>query len=165
MAFIPDETQVSDVDVPFFEDVTGADVPGRRVKQPLKVYRNRVTEMLLKLGAGNVRFTPGKMDTICERFGYRIEFVLNGNPARMEVAALPLRDYSDKKKDRALAQCLYLVGNWLEAEVYSSIYRTNSMSLVPYVITARGTTVIEELVAAKVLPAGVLAGRLLPGGK
>ncbi len=151
MQFIPDQSKAIEKKVPFYEDITAKDVPGAAVGKPVGAYQQRVAELLGRLDAGTIRFIPGKYPTTPPRYGYQITFMLGGTPGRFDVAALPLRSETPAKKDRALAQALYLVGNWLEAEVYSATYRPGSISLLPFLVGDGGKTVTEELVARGIL--------------
>ena len=56
------------------------------------------------------------------------------------------------KKDRALAQALFLVRNWLESEVFSSVYRPGAVALLPFLIGDNGETVTETMVHSGKLP-------------
>jgi hypothetical protein len=161
--FIPDTPTMPESKVPFFEDITARDVPGRGVEKPIEFYQKRIEQLLLKLGGGFVAFIPGRYPGKPTRYGYQITFSLNGIPGRFDAAALPMRSETPKKKDRALAQALYLVGLWLEAEVYSQVYRPGSIPLIPYLIGAGGKTVTEELVERRVLPD--IRPMALPDGK
>lgn len=164
MQFIPDMPKTITVTVPYFEDITAKDVPGRAVEKTINFYQQRIVDLLLQLGAGAVVFFPGKYPTSPERYGFQIQFSLNGVPGRFDVAALPIRKETATKKDRALAQALYLVGNWLETEVYSAAYRPGAVALVPFLIGDGGKTVTEELVARGVL-VDIRAPKLPGGGR
>ncbi len=152
MRFIPDKLEQPVLNIPYFEDQTGEKIPGRATEKPVAKLQDEVRELLLKMGAYGVTFTPGTFEDKPLRYGYEMAFKLEGHPGRMKIAALPIRNETAQRKDRALAQALYLVRNWLEAEIYSQVYRPGSIPLVPYLIGDDGKTVTETLIAAGTLP-------------
>lgn len=162
MQFIPDVPKIAVLKVPYYEDSKEHDVPGRGVKLTVNQYQWQIMNLLLKLGAGAVIFLPGTYPTEPKRYGFQLQFSLNGIPGRFDIAALPLRSETAVKKDRALAQALYQVGNWLEAEVNSATYRPGAVALVPFLIGAGGKTVTEEMVERGVLVD--IHPPMLPGG-
>src|SRR5574341_872883 len=152
MNFIPEKPRVLAAHVPYFEDIQASEVRGYSVTKPQKYYQNNITELLIELGAMGVMFQAGTFPTVPERFGYQIKFHLGGIPGRIDCAALPIRSYKDHKKDRALAQALYLVQEWLKAEIDTKVYRPGAIPLMPYLIGAGGKTVTEELIEHLQLP-------------
>lgn len=155
--FIPDKPTPPKLAVPYYEDnLKNKDVPGGYVEKPVEYYQRQITELIVKLGGMLVTFQAGTFADKPKRYGFLIHFSVNGMQGRIDCAALPLYGETEKKKDRALAQALFLVRSWLEAELYSSVYRPGAIPLVPYLIGASGRTVTEEL-AERGLP-------LLPGG-
>lgn len=160
--FIPDKPSAPALEVPFFEDITAKDVPGRGVTKPIDFYQKQIVNLMLKLGAGKVLFVPGTFPTLPKRYGYQITFSLNGIPGRIDVAALPMKKETPNRKDRALAQAIYLLQLWLEAEVFSTIYRPGAISLVPYLIGEGGKTVTEALAERANLPQLITAKYELP---
>ena len=150
--FIPDKPKKENLYVPYFEDVNASDVAGRRTKKSQKVLQSEIEMLIAKLGGSAVQFVSGGFQTSPTRYGFNIEFNVSGIPARIDAAALPIRTETDKKKDRALAQCLFLVRDWLQAEVNSLVYRPNSFALLPYLIGEGGKTVTESLMESRMLP-------------
>lgn len=158
MNFIPENLKSSTVQVPYFEDVKASDIPGRGTEKSLQRLQDEASQMLMKLGAGGIYWVQGTFPGTPERFGFQIHFNYNGIPGRIDCAALPLRGSGKVKKDRALAQAVYLVRNWLEAEVYAHVYRPGAVPLVPYLLGEGGKTVTEALIESRALP-------MLGGGK
>lgn len=165
--FIPVKPESMAVDVPFYEDSLKMDIPGRGVTKEIKYYQNRVAVMIAKLGGVGTVFISGEFPGSRKRDGYRIEFSAAGQPHRIECAALPLHWKSPKKKDRALAQALYILGNKLESMVHNYIYEPDSLPLVPYMIGAGGKTVTEAIQESQELielqASGALASGNIPG--
>lgn len=152
MNFIPDAPSVQQIEIPYFEDVTAKDVPGKAVHYGPAYYQRKVEESLYKLGALNVQWVSGRYEEADERSrdGFEIRFAYAGFPGRVRAAALPCRRGSNREK--AKAQSLYLVNMWLESERVSFAYRPGSNPLAPYLIGEGGKTAIEMLVERGQLP-------------
>lgn len=150
--FIPDRPTNPVFDIPFFEDVTSKDATGRYTQKKIGILQKEITGLFLKLGGGNVQFTQGQYPSSPRRYGYRIHFSMNGIPGRIDIAALPMRSETDIKKDRALAQCLFLFRDYLQSEANSIIYRPGAIPLIPYLIGSGDRTVTESLIETKILP-------------
>lgn len=144
--FIVAEPEISPANVPFFEDSQQLDIPGRGLEKSLPYYQANVVEMLARLHGAGVRFTEGHFPGASRRYGYRITFSAYGNTARIDCAALPLRKETPKKKDRALAQALYILAHKLEAMVHSYIYEPDSLPLVPYIMSPENGKTITEAI-------------------
>lgn len=157
--FIAEQPHALEMAIPFYEDnLLDKTIPGRGVEKPVEFYQKQVQQLLLKLGAGMIRFVGGRYPGKPERYGYQILFSMNGIPGRIDCAALPLRNETAHKKDRALAQALFLVRSWLEAEVYSYVYRPGSVPLIAYLIGEDGKTVTEKLLETRGLPSLLASG-------
>lgn len=155
MTFIPEQPQTVNIPIPYFEDATGREIPGRHTDKRVSDLQAEVKANLIKLGASQVFFQAGKFEN---RYGYRIEFYLGGIPGRIDCAGLPMRSETDKKKDRVLAQALFLIRDWLQGEYNALIYRPGALPLLPYLVGQGGKTVSEELAATQhlaLLPMGV----------
>lgn len=149
--FIPDHLQPLDRVVPYFEDHKS--IPGYRTTKSTKRLQNEIASLFDRLGGGGVTFIPGTFDGKPLRYGYSIAFFLEGGvKGRIEIAALPLRHYTDTKKEKALAQALYLLRNKLEAQAFELIYEPGSIPLLPYLIGEGGRTVTEALIGSGALP-------------
>lgn len=150
--FVPDQLHAQKLVIPFFDEQPGKDIPGRGTEKSCDKLQQEIRELLYKLGAFDTVFTPGIFDEKPKRYGYRMTFRLAGASGRIEIAALPIRTETPNKKDRALAQALYLVRGWLESEVFSQVYRPGSIPLMPYLLDEKGRTVSEALLANGGLP-------------
>lgn len=148
--FIPEKPEAQKMVVPFYEDQQK--VAGSAVTKSLDYYEKRVKEIMTRLGAYSVVLMGGTYPGQTTRYGYQITFFLSNIPGRIDCAALPMRSETKVKKERALCQALYLLGNWLEAELFSTIYRPGSIPLVPYLIGAGDKTVTEALIESQELP-------------
>lgn len=151
-SFIPDKLTTPTLHVPYFEDQSEEKIPGRGTKKSPVELQVEVRELMTKLGAYNVIFQPGKFQDSPIRYGYLMTFRLANTPGRMEIAALPMHSETVARKDRALAQALYLVRNWLEGEVFSQIYRPGNVPLLPYLVGEGDLTINEAMVKSGTLP-------------
>lgn len=148
--FIPEKPEAVKLSVPFYEDQSK--IAGASVSKSLDYYEKAVKETMTKLGAYEVVVMVGTYDGPPLRYGYQITFKLVNIPGRIDCAALPIKKLTKTKKDRALCQALYLLNNWLEAELHSTIYRPGSIPLVPYLIGSGDRTVTESLIELQELP-------------
>ena len=152
MPFVADKLEMPALAVPYFEEQSEEKIPGRGTKKSPSELQAEVRDFMGKMGATNVIFTPGKFQDAPIRFGYQMTFVIAGMPGRMDIAALPMKSEAPGKKDKALAQALYLVRNWLEGEVFSQVYRPGNIPLLPYIIGPDDVTVQEAIVKSGKLP-------------
>ncbi len=153
--FIPAAVTTAVKNVPFFEDSSDLKIPGRGTHKTEKQLQVEIRDLMMRLDAGNIVFSPGMFEVspgVPKRYGWLMTFNLNGAPGRMEIAALPLRKETPIKKNDALCQALYLVRNWLESEVFSTMYRPGAVPLIPFLIGAGNKTVTELLVESGDLP-------------
>lgn len=148
--FIPNAPKPLFEKPPFFEDIKASDVPGRYTEKKLATLQGEIVEILGKLGAVGIYFLDGTFEGEPRRYGFTVNFTVQTIPARIDVAALPIR--SDTNKDRALAQALYLLRNRLEAQYYAAAYEPGVIPLLPYLIGAGGQTVNEAFLQSQVLP-------------
>jgi hypothetical protein len=153
MQFVPREIPARHDAVPYFEASQSLQVPGRGTDKSVKKLMEEVMNCLGELGASFIRFHEGEYkDEHLTRYGYRFEFTMYGNDARLDCVALPLQNYTDRKKDRALAQALYLLRDELQAVFYSSMHKPGVPPMIAYLIGNDGLTVAEALVASGTIP-------------
>lgn len=155
--FIPDALRVQDRAIPYFEDNPKEKIPGRGTEKSLQTLQTEIITLLSRLGAGTVQFVPGQYPGTPKRYGFQITFWYGGMQGRMDCAALPMRKETERRKDRALAQALYLLRDELQAMVYSVVHKPGAIPLIPYLIGANGKTVTEHLVETQNVPQ-LLAG-------
>lgn len=146
MGFVPDKNDAgTSIHIPFYEDQADAKIPGRGTDKTPEQLQSEILDLMTKLGAYNVLFVSGKSDEKPVRYGYRITFMASGHPGRIDVAALPMRAETPARKQKALAQALYGIRNWLESEVFSQYYRPGNIPLLPYMIGEGNLTVNESI--------------------
>lgn len=151
-SFIPDKLDAPVLNVPYFEDQKEHGIPGRGTDKSPQQIQTEIRNIMSRLGAGNVVFSPGKFQDKPIRYGYQITFFMAGIPGRIDIAALPIKSETAVRKEKALAQALYLVRNWLEGELFSQIYRPGNVPLLPYLIGANDVTVQEAMIKSGSLP-------------
>jgi hypothetical protein len=149
MKFIPDESKSNVMVVPFFEDSSDEKVSGRGTTLTAKQLQTEIEDELIKLGARRVIVTEGRFDTKPVRYGYIVSFLFHDHEAQIEVAALPMRQATESKKDKALRQALYLLRNWLKAEREALLYRPTSQPLLPYVLAEGGERTLIQIAAER----------------
>jgi hypothetical protein len=156
MQFIPEQPKAAKQEVKYFEDVNAKDAPGYSTGKKPDVLQREITELIYRLNGQGVLFTPGEFPGKPKRYGYQITFMVGNIKGRIDCAALPMRTETPAKKQQVLAQALYMVRQWLEAEVFSMVYRPGSMPLVPYLIGAGNKTVLQALIESQSLPVALL---------
>lgn len=153
MSFIPDPIAVQQQAIPFFEDSQDKAIPGRGTQKSIDTLQKELVGILARLGASLVMFTPGKYpDGPRVRYGFQVTFAYGEGRGRIDCAALPMRKETPARKDRALAQALYLLRDELQAQVWSSVHKPGSVPLLPYLLGSNGMTVMEHLVATQQVP-------------
>lgn len=150
--FVPHINAPGEVKVPFFEDNAEAKIPGWRTRKEAGDIQGEITRALRQLGATNIYFEEGVFPGNPKRYGYRIHFQYLGALARYDCAALPLHTETKLKKQRALAQALFLIRQKFDAMAWAHVYEPDSLPLVPYLIGTNGQTVTEALRASGSLP-------------
>ena len=150
--FIPDKLEGQMMDVPFFEDSQEEKVPGRGTKKSIQALQNEIINLLARLGAGSVRFTLGQYPGELPRYGFQVFFWYGGAQGRIDCAALPMRNETEHRKDRALAQALYLLRDELQAMAYSTLHKPGAIPLVAYLMGENGKTVTEHLIETQSVP-------------
>jgi len=152
--FIPDPIAITEQSVPYFEDSRDREIPGRGTEKSHARLQGEIIDFLARLGASSIYFVPGIYPGAdrARRYGFQIFFMFSGRQGRIDCAALPIRSETPTKKDRALAQALYLVRLELEAACNSLMYKPGAVPLAPYMIGDGGKTVTEYLFDVQMQP-------------
>lgn len=119
MNFVPDQSEAKRV--PFFEDAKREDGwQGHATTKTVERLRREIEKALLLLGGIVVGFQQGKFIVEGqERQGFQVHYMVSGMPARLDIAALPVKDrWNSKKKEQSLKMSLYMLvyglsGAWL----------------------------------------------------
>jgi hypothetical protein len=119
MNFVPDQTEAKKV--PYFEDAKREDGwQGHTTTKTVERLKKEIEKALMLLGGVVVNFQQGTYQIDGQsRQGFQVYYAVAGMPARLDIAALPVRDnWNAKKKDQSLKMALYMLaeglnGAWL----------------------------------------------------
>lgn len=144
MNFIPEQEESKKV--PYFEDARKEDGwQGHTTTKDVNRLKREIEKALMLLGGIVVGFQQGTFIIDGqERQGFQVHYAVAGMPARMDIAALPVRDYwSSKKKDQSLKMALYMLalglnGAWLMKQLVPGLN-----PLIPMMLTEGGKTVSQ----------------------
>src|SRR5689334_8429628 len=155
MNFIPDQGEAQEV--PFFEDVRkDSGWEGQGTEKTIDQLKIEVGDAVTRLG-GFVRFfQQGTFRTgVGTRSGFQLHYTIDSRPARLDIAALPVRQKSNK--ERSIKMALYMT-----RDVFNGLWFLQQLSpgyaaLMPFMIAdEKGHTVSqlwsESAVMKKLLP-------------
>ena len=157
MNFTPDQKEVQKV--PYFEDTKREDGwQGHTTTKNINALKREVEKALMLLGGIVAGFQQGKFIIDGqERQGFQVHYAVAGMPARLDIAALPVRDsWNDKKKEQSLKMSLYMLalglnGAWLMKQLVPGLN-----PLIPMMLTDEGKTI------SQLWSEGSSMGKLLP---
>lgn len=156
MDFTPTDEMVG-IKVPYIEDARASFAPYYSVaghgKKESEIQTEIITE-LAKLGGGSIQFKRGYFGKEPnKRHGYIISFSLGGQPARMEVAGLPIRlEENNKKITQVCTQALCIVRDWLKNAVTAQVFAPGSHPLIQYLLVDGDRTLVQALVEDRRIP-------------
>lgn len=157
--FTPDQNQAQKV--PFFEDAKKEDGwKGHTTTKSEQRLQNEIKEALVRLGGLVVGFQKGTFQIENQtRQGYRIHYVIQNRPSRLDIAALPVKDkWNNKKKEQSLKMALFMLEIGLSGAWFMQILSPGYSPLMPFVLTEDGKTISElwseQTPLGKLLPAG-----------
>lgn len=152
MQFIPDEKDKDEIIVPFLEDARADFAPFYSSSKTIKQASAELEKEMAKLGASVLRIISGKFSIDGKtRLGYVIDFTLYGHQGQIKVAALPIRSKTENKEKQARVQALLNVVQWVQAMVTSRVFSPGENPLVPYLLAADGTRILEKIVQGALL--------------
>jgi hypothetical protein len=157
MNFTPDQTEAKKV--PFFEDAKREDGwQGHTTTKNLGILKDEVKQALARLGGLVVNFQQGTFQIDGQsRQGFQVFYAVEGRPAKLNIAALPIKDkWNNKKKEQSLKMALYMLEIGLSGAWFMQQLSPGYAPLVPMMLTESGKT-ISELWAEN-----SSMGRLLP---
>lgn len=159
--FVADEAPVTQVKVPYIEDVRSKDAPGYATDKTERQLQAEVVELITRLGGGGTSFQSGVFGAPpMKRYGYLITFSVMGGEGqgincRIHIAGLPMRAYTDARKSQVMRQALYAFRDYLQGELNALMFRPGYSPFVPHMVLPSGRTLVEEMVERHAL---------LPGG-
>jgi hypothetical protein len=170
MNFIPEQSEVSKQEVPFFDDVVAEEGwQGHTTSKSIATLKTEVIVALNRLGGTVMVFQRG-IFVIGQhkREGFQVHYQVdrNGviNRGRLDVAALPVReDYRlnrslNKRKEKSLKMALYMLRSALEGTWFLQQLSPGYAPLMPWMLTEQGKTVTqlwsEHVFTQNLLPTG-----------
>lgn len=88
------------IKVPFFEDAREEIARFYATTKKIATIQEEIIAEVGKLGGGGVQFHEGFFGEKPRRYGYVIDFNINGHPAQMVAAGLPMHSETAAKLDR-----------------------------------------------------------------
>jgi len=144
MNFIPDQKEAKKV--PYFEDATRSEGwQGYTTTKAINRLKDEVKEAIHRLGGFVVGFQQGifQIDGL-NRQGFQVHYVVEGRPARLDIAALPVRDrWSEKKKEQSLKMALYMLAVGLNGAWFMQQLSPGYAPLMPFMLDESGKTVSQ----------------------
>lgn len=159
MNFIP-ETPRHAVDVPFFENASGANGwQGQTSRKSIDALKGEVSEALARLGGIVVSVMPGKFQTAGRgRYGFRITYLANEMRGQIDLAALPMKSETPAKKLQTQRMALFMFRTALEGAWFMQQLSPGYAPLMPFMLTESGKTITE------LWSEGAAMRNLLPAG-
>lgn len=144
MNFVPDQTETKKV--PYFEDAKREDGwQGHTTTKTIERLKKEIEKALMLLGGVVVGFQQGTYTVDGQqRQGFQVHYAVAGMPARLDIAALPVRDsWNAKKKEQSVKMALYMLalglnGAWLMQQLVPGY-----APLIPMMLTENGKTVSQ----------------------
>lgn len=140
--------------VPYLEEARADFAPYYRTGKTESAIQTEIITELAKLGGGSIQFRRGFFGAkSAKRHGYIINFTLGGQPARMEVAGLPIRDAETQKKiEQVCVQALCNVRDWIKAAVTAQVFAPGSNPLIQYLLVDKDRTLAQALIEDRQIP-------------
>lgn len=148
MNFVPEPPRVA-TQVPYFEDASREDGwQGQASTKTIEKLKAEITACIDRLGGKVLTIQSGKYKTgKLTRFGFRIEYlIVNGEAigrGRIDIAALPLRQWTNIKQERTRRMALYMMRVALEGTWFLSQLSPGYAPLMPFMLTNKGKTITE----------------------
>lgn len=162
MTFQPDVQQHEKIHVPFFEDADAASAPGYATSKAIDRLQSEIAVMIERLGGTFPLFRQGAYESGgVKRYGFEVHFAVNGHPALMQVAGLPMRTETEKKRQQVLRQALYAVNESLRAAFMQQVFSPGFAPLLQFMLVDGNKTVGEALMERNAVP--ILNPRLSSG--
>lgn len=147
--FTPDQNG-STIQVPYFEDARADIAPGYAATKNATVLQSEITASIALLGGQGVILRPGTFGAGKDkRYGYRIDFSVNGYPSVMQAAALPMRTETVAKKAQALKQALWVMNMQLKAMITAQVFTPGYAPLVQFMLVPGTDKTVGEMVLIK----------------
>lgn len=156
MNFIPQNQEAKKV--PYFEDVAGKSSEGwegHESEKSIDRLKNEVAEAIGRLGGFVSHYQSGDFEIgDMRRSGLRLFYSLGGVPARIDIAALPVRRPSNR--ERSLKMALYMLRDGLRGLWFFQQLSPGYAPLMPFMIADNEGHTVSQLWAGREI------GKLLP---
>jgi hypothetical protein len=143
MTFTPEQEESKAV--PYYEDVAGSDGwEGFRSEKSIERLKKEIGEAVGRLG-GFVSGYNGGVFLIgdLKRPGVQLHYSINGIPARLDIAALPTRNSSNREK--SLRMALYMVRNGLRGLWFFQQLSPGFAPLMPFMIANKDGDTLSQV--------------------
>jgi len=154
MEFVPDERDEG-LTVPYFEEASNSlGVVGYSTNRSEKELRVEIERSMAHLGSAIKSFQSGRFgpEGGPYRYGYVIAFTWQGMEGRISVAGLPIRNETPARVEKSKRHALYSVMLRLEAQFNSQLVMPGDMPLVPYLLDAKGRSLMEAIAEQQHFP-------------
>lgn len=145
MNFIPD-TPPKAAEVPYFENARESDGwQGQTTGKSIDRLKTEIISAVGLLGGMVTGFQRGKFE---RRLGFRVHYVIERPdgiivPGRIDVAALPLRYYSEKKQEQSLRMALFMLRDALKGTWFLQQLSPGYSALMPFMLTDSDKTISQ----------------------
>lgn len=133
------------IKVPFVEDVRADTAPGYSTGKSVETLQDEIRAEVGKLGGGGTTFREGFFGDKPRRYGFIVQFNINGHPAQMVVAGLPMRSETPAKREQVKRQALFNVREWLKAAVTARVFSPGANPLVQFLLVDGQRTLVEAM--------------------
>lgn len=145
---------------PYFEDVSEKKgFRGHGTHKGENILIAEITSAVSNLGGLVVDVRQGKFtdDIGKSRYGYKFVFSMPGPGgqgramAEIQIAALPLRNWTQAKEAQSKKMALYVLRDWLETAFnFQQCTPTNTAILIPFMLNANGETLSSSYLSGSI---------------
>lgn len=150
MQFIPEEKKA--VAVPYFEDVKEGDGwQGHGTHKEAEELQSEVIKAVTRLGGIVSAFQRGTFQIEKQkRQGLQVHYAVKGSdgrliPGRLDVAALPLRNETSRKRDAAYCMALYMLREFLDGMWLMQQLSPGYAPLMPWMLASPDGKTVSQL--------------------
>lgn len=157
MNFVPDQSEAQEV--PYFEDVRETDGwQGQGTRKTVEQLKTEVGDAIGRLGGFVQFFQQGTFQVgNMKRAGMQLHYTIGGRPARIDIAALPVRQPANREKSIKMA--LYMLRNAFSGLWFLQQLSPGYAALMPFMIADKQGHTVSQLWAE-----GAIMNNLLPPG-
>lgn len=151
-SFRIDKSVLKDESVLYFEDANSRNSQYHAVERDIVSSQEQVQRAFARLGGAVIQFIPVIFEDP-DRVGYLIEYVFRGGAyGQFPVAALPIRNPTDVRKDKARRQALMVAADILGANANAQRHIPLSNPLLLHLLADGKQTIAQMLAERQELP-------------